>query len=36
MQMINFLKKLSIMGALLLVALRSAGKPCIDGHGKTM
>jgi putative oxidoreductase len=35
MQMINFLKNLAIMGGLLLVALRGAGKPCIDGHGKT-
>ena len=35
MQMINFLKNLAIMGGLLLVALRGAGKPCIDGRGKT-
>ena len=34
MQMINFLKNLAIMGGLLLVALRGAGKPCIDGPGK--
>jgi putative oxidoreductase len=35
MQVINFLKNLAIMGGLLLVALRGAGKPCIDGHEKT-
>ncbi len=35
MQMINFLKNLAIMGGLLLVALRGAGKPSIDGRGKT-
>ena len=34
-QVINFLKNLAIMAGLLLVALRGAGKPCIDGHGKT-
>ena len=34
MQMINFLKNLAIMGGLLLVALRGAGKPSLDGHGK--
>jgi putative oxidoreductase len=35
MQVINFLKNHAIMGGLLLVALRGAGKPCIDGHEKT-
>jgi putative oxidoreductase len=35
MQAINFLKNLAIMGGLLLVALRGAGKLCIDGHEKT-
>lgn len=30
MQMINFLKNLAIMGGLLLLVLRGAGKPCID------
>ena len=35
MQMINLRKNLAIMGGLLLVALRGAGKPCIDGHGSS-
>jgi putative oxidoreductase len=34
MQTINFLKNLAIMRGLLLVAVRGAGKLCIDGHGK--
>ena len=35
MQMINFLKNLAIMGGLLLVALRGAGRPGMDACGKT-
>lgn len=34
MQMINFMKNLAIMGGLLLVVLRGAGNPSIDGRGK--
>jgi len=30
MQMINFLKNLAILGGLLLLVLRGAGRPCLD------